>query len=80
METAPSWIQHFDIVQAFIAVMLSVIAWYFIDHANSVKDALTDLKNEIKEDRALYGLKISTLEQEVFSIKGAHSANHPNQL
>lgn len=80
MENTPTWVQHYDVVQAFIALILSVIAWYFIDHANSVKDALTDLKNEIKEDRTIYDLKISTLEQEVFAIKGAHSANHPNQL
>lgn len=73
--TAPSWAEHIDVAQAFIVLLITIIGWYFLDHANAVKEALKELKEEIREGRETHEHRIRSLEVDFYTLKGEHDAH-----
>ena len=74
MDTTPTWIQHFDVVQAIMVIMLGLISWFAVQAFQGILFQLNVHSSDIKEMREQH----TELKAEVSELKGAHDATHPN--
>jgi hypothetical protein len=61
-EGLPSWVQHFDIVQVCMIMMISIISWFTIRAFNDISKNTSELFSRIKE-----------LEDGFHELKGEHA-------
>ena len=74
MEQFPTWVQHFDIVQAIMVIMLGIISWFAVQSFQGILHQLNGHSADIKDIRKDH----VDLKAEVYELKGAHDATHPN--
>jgi len=74
MENTPTWVQHIDVVQALLVIMLGIISWFAIQSFQSILYQLNGHTEEIKDIHKNH----TDLKAEVSELKGAHDATHPN--
>ena len=74
METMPSWVEHLDVVQAVLVLLLGLISWFAIQSFNGILHQLNGHDADIKDLRKDH----VDLRSEVYELKGAHDANHQN--
>ena len=74
MDTTPTWIEHFDVVQAIMVIMLGLISWFAVQSFQGILFQLNVHSSDIKEMREQH----TELKAEVSELKGAHDATHPN--
>jgi len=74
MDTTPTWIEHFDVVQAIMVIMLGLISWFAVQSFQGILFQLNGHSSDIKEMREQH----TELKAEVSELKGAHDATHPN--
>ena len=74
MDTTPTWIQHFDVVQAIMVIMLGLISWFAVQSFQGILFQLNVHSSDIKEMREQH----TELKAEFSELKGAHEATHPN--
>ena len=66
--------QHFDVVQAIMVIMLGLISWFAIQSFQGILSRLDGHAEDINDMRN----KHTELKAEVSELKGAHEATHPN--
>lgn len=73
MEAIPTWVQHFDVVQAIMVIMLGLISWFAIQSFQGILSQLNGHTEDIKDIQKNH----TELKAEVSELKGAHDATHP---
>ena len=73
MEQAPTWIQHFDVVQVIMAIMLGLITWFAVQSFTGILKQLDTHTDDIKDLQKEH----VDLKSEFSELKGAHDATHP---
>ena len=74
MESPPTWIQHFDVVQAIMVIMLWLISWFAVQSFQGILSQLNIHSADIRDIQE----KHTELKAEFSELKGAHEATHPN--
>ena len=74
MDTTPTWIEHFDVVQAIMVLMLGIISWFAVQSFQGILSQLNIHSSDIRDIQE----KHTELKAEFSELKGAHEATHPN--